>query len=187
MPTQWNNQGTAATTSNARKRRKDRHGGGAQQAPQFGQSPNVFIGNQQGSPQYGGQGTQQYVQGTKGRGAQPPFSNRLKEHDNLLYCFSCGYDVDHNGYQCQNQKDGHIPNVPRDQAHMVYRACMKAQHKTLPDGSGLGQGFVLQHNLTKAAFVQNLQQQGRKGRQQQRSHNNGGNQQQWQYGNQPGM
>ena len=28
------------------------------------------------------------------------FSNVLKQHMNVLHCFSCGYDVDHDGYNC---------------------------------------------------------------------------------------
>eukprot|EP00978_Attheya_sp_CCMP212_P035523 scaffold155026_cov54-Attheya_sp.AAC.1 len=30
---------------------------------------------------------------------------------------------------------------------------MKAQHKTLPDGTGMGQGWVLERNLGKARFT----------------------------------
>ena len=69
------------------------------------------------------------------------------------YRFSCGYDVDHDGYHCLNQKLGHIPNVPQDEAHTVYHASMKAQHRTLPDGSGAGKGWHLAQNLRKANFV----------------------------------
>ena len=60
---------------------------------------------------------------------------------NLLYCFSCGYDVDHDGYNCPTncQKHVHLPQVKRDEAYMYEGACMKAQHKTLPDGMVAGQ------------------------------------------------
>ncbi len=33
-----------------------------------------------------------------------PFSNKIKNHMNLLYCYSCGYDVNHSGYNCPNPK-----------------------------------------------------------------------------------
>ena len=63
----------------------------------------------------------------------------------LLYCFSCGYDVDHDGYNCPTncQKHVHLPQVKRDKAHMYEGAFMKAQHKTLPDGTGAGQGRIM--------------------------------------------
>ena len=32
---------------------------------------------------------------------QQPFGNKIKENHNLMYYFSCGYDVDHAGFQCQ--------------------------------------------------------------------------------------
>ena len=50
----------------------------------------------------------------------------------MIYFFTCGYDVDHTGFQCQCAKAGHTPNVPRDQAHTaVFCACMKGQQKKL--------------------------------------------------------
>ena len=78
-----------------------------------------------------------------------PFSNTRKTHLNLWYCFTCGYDVDHPGNRCPVAKPNHIPNVPRDEAHTVPGACMKAAHKTLPDGTGAGKGWILSQNLTK--------------------------------------
>ena len=97
-----------------------------------------------------------------------PFSNTMKTHQNLLYCFSCGYDVDHNGWQCPWPKEGHIPDVHRDVAHEVPGACMVAQHKTLPDGTGAGKGWILAQSITKAQYVMDgrrqwAQQQGRGG------------------------
>ena len=76
---------------------------------------------------------------------QKAFSNAIKQNMNLLYCFSCGYDVDHDGYNCpiNCQKHVHLPHVKRDEAHMYEGACMKAQHKTLPDGKGAGQGWIM--------------------------------------------
>eukprot|EP00978_Attheya_sp_CCMP212_P001193 scaffold2496_cov65-Attheya_sp.AAC.1 len=40
-----------------------------------------------------------------------------------------------------------------DNAHLVEGASMKAQHKTLPDGTGMGQGWILERNLGKAQFT----------------------------------
>ena len=65
------------------------------------------------------------------------FSNALNQHMNVLYCFSCGYDVDHDGYNClpSCQKQIHLPNVKQYDAHMYELGCMRAQNKTLPDGT----------------------------------------------------
>ena len=62
-----------------------------------------------------------------------PFVNTQKRHPGLLYYYSCGYDVDHKGYNCTCPKGWHIPNVTHDMAHKVQGASMVAQHKTLPD------------------------------------------------------
>ena len=72
---------------------------------------------------------------------------------NLLYCYSCGYDVDHAGWKCQYKKTTHIPNVPHNEAHTVAGASMKAQHKTLPDGTGARNGWILSQQLYKANWV----------------------------------
>ena len=86
-------------------------------------------------------------------------SNRHKVNLNLLYCYSCGYDVDHVGWQCQYKKHTHIPNVPRDEAHTVAGASMKAQHKTLYDGTGSGHGWILTGQLRKANWVMDQNKQ----------------------------
>jgi hypothetical protein len=83
----------------------------------------------------------------------PPFSNAVKRHNNLLYCYSCGYDVDHDGYGCTNPKVHHVPSVTRAMAHTVPRASMKAQHKTLPDGTGAGMGWILSESIGKASYI----------------------------------
>ena len=70
-----------------------------------------------------------------------------------MYCFTCGYDVDHAGFQSQCAKAGHTPNVTCNRAHKVWRACMKGQHKTLPDGTGAGMGWILANNIQKATYV----------------------------------
>ena len=86
---------------------------------------------------------------------QRKYSNTAKQHLNLLYCYSCGYDVDHDGYNCppSSQKLHHLPHVKRDDAHLYRDACMKAQHKTLPDGSGAGRGWIMMQNMEKGRFV----------------------------------
>ena len=76
---------------------------------------------------------------------QKSYSNYLKQNMKLLYCFSCGYDVDHDGYNCPPncKKQVHLPHVKRYDAHMYEGACMKAQHQTMPDGTGAGQGWIM--------------------------------------------
>ena len=41
----------------------------------------------------------------------------------------------------------------RDEAHIYYGASMKAQHKCLPDGSGMGKGYEIYLNQQKAAYT----------------------------------
>ena len=86
-----------------------------------------------------------------------------------MYCFICGYDVDHVGIQCQCAKAGHIPNVTRNQAHTVWCECMKGQHKTLLGGTGAGMGWILAKNLQKATYVIDKNQQAYKTRKAQKS------------------
>ena len=76
-----------------------------------------------------------------------------------MYCFTCGYDVDQAGFQCQSAKAGHILNLTRNQAHIVWCACRKGHHKTLPDGTGAGMGWILANNLQKATYVIDKNQQ----------------------------
>ena len=92
---------------------------------------------------------------------QAAYSNTQKTHLNNLYCYSCGYDVDHDGYNCpvNLQKQTHLPQITRDNAHLCAGASMKAQHKTLPDGTGAGQGWVLETNLGKARFTMQKRQE----------------------------
>ena len=77
------------------------------------------------------------------------YSNTIKFHNKISYCYSSIYDVDHIGWQCQLNKIKitHIPNVVRDEAHAISGASMKAQRKTLPDGSGSGKVCILAHKL----------------------------------------
>ena len=73
----------------------------------------------------------------------------------LALLFSCGYDVDHDGYNCPPncQKHVHLPQVKRDEAHMYQGACIKAQHKTLMDGTGAGMGWIMTKNMEKGHFI----------------------------------
>mgnify|MGYP000441937942 FL=1 len=96
----------------------------------------------------------QYVQqnmGGRRRGGM--YSNKLKRHNNLFYCFSCGYDVDHPGNHCPNPKPHHDPHTRRDNAHLVPLASMVAQHKTLPDGTGAGLGWNIAQSVDKAQYT----------------------------------
>jgi len=161
-------------TSNKRSRRGGGGGGGGGggernfQGYGFGTSPNVAYAPAY-APAQGGQRERYVANGSNAKGpAQPTHTNGWKTFQNLMYCFSCGYDVDHDGFNCplECRKEGHIPNVPRDQAHMVQYACMKAQHKTLPDGTGAGKGWILAGPISKAQFTMNRMGGGR-GQQQQ--------------------
>ena len=93
------------------------------------------------------------------RATRQPHSNTRKVNLNLLYCYSCGYDVDHAGWQCQYKKTTQIPNVPRDEAHTVAGSSMKSQHKTLPDGMGAGHGWILAGQLRKANWFMDQNEQ----------------------------
>lgn len=126
--------------------------------------PNETQGYQQG------QGYQGYHQGQSYQGSHQgqdpnaikgapkmPYGNRIKTYDNLFYCKTHGYDVDHQGHNCPDPKWDHDPNTTRDNAHETPGACMKAQHKTLANGQGAGKGWNMEINLGKGRFVQDLQ------------------------------
>ena len=75
---------------------------------------------------------------------------------NLHYCFTCGYDVDHPGNACPvANPEYHMPNIPCDEAHMYPNqgSSMIAQHKSLPDGTDAGMGWILANIIIKAQFV----------------------------------
>ena len=108
--------------------------------------------------------TNTYQGGRSGRGnagrrndgnVNKKYSNTIKQNLNLLYCYSCGYDVDHDGYHCPPhcQKLHHLPHIKREEAHTMDEACMKAQHKTLPDGTGAGRGWIMTKNMEKGRYV----------------------------------
>jgi len=73
--------------------------------------------------------------------------------DNLCYCFSCGYDADHKGWQYPCAKAWHQPNVMRKNAHEYEGASMKAQHKMPADSTGAGMAWILAQGVTKAQYV----------------------------------
>ena len=108
----------------------------AQMPPQNVNIPPNWQTQQTGGYKRGGRGyaggnqrrrTNNYEGGRGGRGQnsgrgkapQQKYINTLKSHINLLYCYSCGYDVDYDGYHCPPacQKMHHLPQVSRDDAH----------------------------------------------------------------------
>jgi hypothetical protein len=158
---------------------------------QFGGSPNVFVPLQQWNVG-GGCGTPQQRNASGGRGGagcggggcgngnrnnqNAPPSNTQKKFLNFFYCLTCGYDVDHEGHQ----QGHHMPHVKRGDDHLYADggACMKGQHKTLHDGTGAGQGWVLAQSITKAQW--NMQHQQPTNQQQWQGQSNN-----WQQGGQP--
>jgi hypothetical protein len=113
---------------------------------------NNYCQNNNGPPQGRQQGGQGYIQ-QGGRGNGVPYSNAIKQNLNLCYCFSCSYYIDHQGFQCQDPRNDHIPTVRRKDARTIWGASIKAQHKTIPDRTGAGMGWILAQNLRKANFV----------------------------------
>jgi hypothetical protein len=53
-----------------------------------------------------------------------------------------------------------MSHIKRNEAQLYADrgACMKAQHKTLPDGTGAGQGWVLAQSVAKAQWTVQQQQ-----------------------------
>ena len=155
LPSQiW--QPAAPGSNTSRRRKKRREGGGAfvpqggqftqQQPTQFGQSQNVY------NRPWGAAPTTQQQQG----GPKQTHTTKLKHFNNLFYCFSCGYDVDHEGPQCPKghlNRHGHNPTVQRHNAHLYANASMKAAHKTLENGQGQAPGYILQGNLAKNQYT----------------------------------
>ena len=78
--------------------------------------------------------------------------NTLKAFDNLKYCpnFKCGYNVDHGG----RQYTYHPPwDAKKHKAHIVEGTLMKAQHKTLADGSGACMAWLMANPISQAQWV----------------------------------
>jgi len=183
------------------KRNKRDYQGNSMPGPQFGGSPNVHIPPQQwNAPQQwqGGGGRGGGGRGRGGRGNRnannqnAPYSNTQKRFLNLFYCFTCGYDVDHEGHQCPYGIQGHhMPQVKRGEAHLYANqgASMKAQHKTLPDGTGAGQGWILAQSVTKAQWTMQHQQPNNQQQWQGQQNNwqRGGQRSQWNGGGRGGQ
>ena len=122
-----------------------------------------YVTSIQNTGEYGGQETggptpvwkQKKPKGNPGGG----YSNTMKQNNNIMYCYSCGYNVDQNGWQCHpnNLKRTYIPNFSRGEAHTIAGASMKAQHKTLPGVSGAGKVWILAQQLQKANWVMDQQ------------------------------
>ena len=142
---QWTQNAGQSTGSRKRKKPRKRNNNMG-----FGHVPaNIaYTNQQQGANQWnGGQ------QNNQQQGAKNTHTNSMKRHMNLFYCFTCGYDVDHPSAGCGMQrKQGHC-DVPRDQAHLCPGASMVAQHKTMPDGTGAGKGWIMAGPIRKANFV----------------------------------
>jgi hypothetical protein len=122
---------------------------------------------------------QQGQQNLGGRHRVGMYSNKLKKHNNLYYCYSCGYNVDHPGSHCPNTKPHQDPHAKRDNAHLLPNASMVAQHKTMPDGTGAGLGWNIAQLVDKAQCTMRDMQNYRQ--QQQRQQQQGGYQQQQQW------
>ena len=194
-PQQYGGQHTyPRTTANKRARRQ---GGSVtqEQGQQWGRNPNTYqppqqqqnpyqhqYGEQAGrGGRYGGGGRSRRGRGGRGgrgRGENKTHRNVLKRFENLNYCYTCGYDVDHAGHQCTHTNGGfHMPNIKRDEAHLYAHqgACMVAQHKSLANGEGCGMGWIMANSISKAQFVMERQQLFR-----QQNGYHGGQQQNWQ-------
>lgn len=62
--------------------------------------------------------------------------NPVKRHDNMWYCWSHGFDVDHHSGNCENPKLNHQYNATRNN---TMGGCQAKKHKTiLPSQSGAG-------------------------------------------------
>ena len=60
------------------------------------------------------------------RFAAETYSKTAKTHLNFFYCYSCEYNVDHDGWSCPYKKEVHVPNIPGDEVHEYYGAIMKS-------------------------------------------------------------
>ena len=100
--------------------------------------------------------------------------NKIKTFANLFYCYSCVYNVDHDGEHCPLPKKHHFTNVSHNKAHEYDGACMKAQNKTLQDGTGVGKLWILAQSISKAHYVINGGEKHGGGRNQYGGRGNGG-------------
>ena len=87
---------------------------------------------------------------------QMTHTNKIKRFHNIHYCFTCGYDIDHprNTFPVSDPSY-HMSNIPRDDVHMYNNQgeIIVQQHKSLPDGTGSGMGYIIVNIISKAQFV----------------------------------
>ena len=91
-------------------------------------------------------------EGRGGRQGGSSHTNTVKTFDNLKYCpnFPCGYGVDHDGWECPYHPTW---DVKRHEAHLVEGASVKAQHKTLANGTDAGVAWLLANSISQAQWV----------------------------------
>jgi len=96
------------------------------------QNPYAHYYNTSGGYQH----AQQYQQRTP---------NPRKYHQNMWYCHSCGFDVDHSGQNCNNRRPYHQAWITREQARQFMKddrwvGCRKGEQKNQwADGSPTGE------------------------------------------------
>jgi hypothetical protein len=64
--------------------------------------------------------------------------NPVKRHNNMWYCWTHGYDVDHHSRNCMDPKHGHQYNATRTN---TMGGCQAKKHKTVLPGNG-SQGYM---------------------------------------------
>ena len=94
---------------------------------------------------------------------------------NLFYCYSCGYDVNHEGHQCPHPRPNHIPGVPRDEAHL----CPWASGKGWLIAQAANKGFYTMGAQGQQPWANLYHQPGRGKKNRSRRDGSGGGQQ-WQ-------
>ena len=114
-----------------------------------GYQANQHHQGQQGRGQYTqgyqaqqGRGQQQYGQQQQGRGGgrrqNAPYSNVNKNFDNDLFCWTCGYDISHDGHSCPRQRwSNHQPHATRYNLRQFMNCgawCTKFRHKVMTPG-----------------------------------------------------
>lgn len=99
---------------------------------------------------YNNQGYNQgYYQGNQGQQQQADQAggfyqnvntnmNPVKRHNNMWYCWTHGYDVDHHSGNCMDPKHGHQYNATRTN---TMGGCQAKKHKTVLPGNN-GQGYM---------------------------------------------
>ena len=83
--------------------------------------------------QYQQQGGQQSGQGFYATSNQ---QNPVKRHDNMYYCWTHGFDVDHDSAHCTNRKYGHQEAATR---YNCLGGCQAKKHKTILPSQAYGQ------------------------------------------------